>query len=354
VQLRAARAHSEGQSDADGRSNHDADAVSKRDPGTSAVADTHPNDRAERIARADARPDRIARADARADARTEPVARPDARTEPVARPDSNTDPRPYTSDHRSEAMRNASMQFVARLLVFLFAFQASGLTVAQASITITSLHHDRILGTLASTSVMRAKVLSHGGRLAESATLIGLTGDEYVAWHTQILNSQSLAYGPIPRHLDAMTGWSARRGGVYVLRDVDIPPAYGWEVDLSEPGRTLAIYLPADCGNLSLLKKPARVEAMSTRPPLPPPFHPPPPPAPIAATPPTPAPILPPAPVAIAPPPAVHHGSILPYIGLALIGAGIGLAVSHCTCPSPPPGFEYIHGSCAKRSISAP
>ena len=253
-------------------------------------------------------------------------------------------------------MRNATMQFAARLLVLVFAFQASGLSVAAASVTITSLHHERILGTLASTSVMRAKVRSHGGRLAESATLIGLTGDEYVAWHEKILNSPSLAYVRIPRHLDAMTGYSERRGGVYVLRDIDIPPAYGWEVDLSEPGRTLALYLPADCGNLSLLKKPARVEAMSTRPPLPPPFHPTPPPAPIAAAPPTPAPPPRPtaAPVAIAPPPVVHHGSIWPYVGLAVLGAGIGLLVSHCTCPSPPPGFEYIHGSCAKRSIAAP
>ena len=166
------------------------------------------------------------------------------------------------------------MRKVTWFIAFAFALNCSGFA-AFASTSIPSLRHDRILGSLASTSVMRERAQAREARLARAGVLIGLTPDEFAAWRTQILSSPSLSYVELPHHLDAMTGYSARRG-VYVIHDVDIPTSYGWEVDLDEPAahRTLALYLPSDCGNLSLLKKPARVLALATeRPPLPPPFH---------------------------------------------------------------------------------
>jgi len=239
----------------------------------------------------------------------------------------------------------------AWLAVLVFALNGSGLE-ALATTSIPSLRHDRVLGSLPSTAIMRERVAARDVRLARAAALIGLTPTEYVRWRTQILSSAKPAYVEIPHHLDAMTGYSTRRG-VYVIRDLDIPKSYGWEVDLDEPGRTLAIFLPADCGNLSLLKKPARlISAARTTPPATPPPTPPPTPepTPVATPPPTPVPTPPPTPVPVAPPvaPVVHHLTILPYLGAALVGGIITILESHCTCPSPPAGYAYTSGYCKR------
>ncbi len=239
---------------------------------------------------------------------------------------------------------------VAWFAALLSALNASDLG-AMASTSIPSLHHDRILGPLASTALMRERVANDGGRLARAAALIGLSPGDFARWRKQILASATLAYVEIPHHLDAMTGYSERRG-VYVIRDVDIPKSYGWEIDIYQTFRTLAIYLPADCGNLSLLKKPARlghVETLSRIPvptiaPTPPPS---PTPSPTPTPEPSPTPTPTPAPPAVAPVAAVHHITILPYLGAALVGGLIYLIENHCTCPTPPAGYYYAGGYCA-------
>jgi hypothetical protein len=56
-------------------------------------------------------------------------------------------------------------------------------------------------------------------------------------------------------------------GRVYALRDVVIPAnTHGWEVDIPAHGRVLALYLPAKCGNLSLVRRTA--PAIADRAPL--------------------------------------------------------------------------------------
>ena len=51
-------------------------------------------------------------------------------------------------------------------------------------------------------------------------------------------------------------------GKVYVLRDVIIPAGtHGWEVDIPSHGQILALYMPAKCGNLSLVRKQPKVIA---------------------------------------------------------------------------------------------
>jgi len=164
--------------------------------------------------------------------------------------------------------------FVARLFLVVIALSSIGLPALAQTVSRTSLHRDCILGDLTSTSVMNDRVRYYNARLARAAELIGLTAAEYRAWRSQILYSQSIAYVEVPHHLDAMTGLSTRHGGIYMVRNTDLPSGYGWEVDLDEPNRTLALYLTDDCGNLSLLTKPGRVVAVATpRPPLPLPFH---------------------------------------------------------------------------------
>jgi len=45
-------------------------------------------------------------------------------------------------------------------------------------------------------------------------------------------------------------------GRVYVIHDVTIPAnTRGWEADLREPGAILAVFIPARCGNLSLVRR---------------------------------------------------------------------------------------------------
>jgi hypothetical protein len=75
--------------------------------------------------------------------------------------------------------------------------------------------------------------------------------------------------------------WSSG-GNVYVLHDVVIPAGTkGWEVDLREGRHLVALFIPARCGNLSVVRRtlpalaqapaphPAVVEAAATQPPAP-------------------------------------------------------------------------------------
>ncbi len=116
-----------------------------------------------------------------------------------------------------------------------------------------------LLGTSRSTAELRQRVANSEGMVSKAAAKIGLTPSEYAQFEAAIANSQ-VAWVTVPRHLDAMT-WQAG-GTVYALHDVVIPAGTnGWEVDLHEPGKTLALYMPAKCGNLSLLTKPVRAIA---------------------------------------------------------------------------------------------
>jgi hypothetical protein len=150
--------------------------------------------------------------------------------------------------------------------------------------------------------------------------------------------------------------WQAN-GHVYVLHDVVIPAGTnGWEVDVPAHGKVLALYMPAKCGNLSLLTKapppviarraaPPRVAALIVAPPAPIEA----PPAPVAVVPPPPVPNDA-APVAAAPvqvaqtefPPAAAATHHLPLFlapllfGLAAISGGHGsgpVTVPAAGCP---------------------
>lgn len=136
-----------------------------------------------------------------------------------------------------------------------------------------------LIGAIDSTSQLQADV-SQQRRLFETAgTKLGLTPDEYAQFAARI-SDRRLAYVTIPRRLDAMT-WSSG-GRVYVLHDVVIPAqTKGWEIDLQEQHRIVALFIPARCGNLSVLRKPlpalakaapaprVAVEAAATAPPQP-------------------------------------------------------------------------------------
>lgn len=120
--------------------------------------------------------------------------------------------------------------------------------------TIAQLGTAPLIGEIASTPQLKDDV-SRQRRLFETAgTKLGLSADEYAKFSARIA-AGNLSYVTIPRHLDAMS-WSSG-GNVYVLRDVIIPRGTkGWEVDLQENDQIIALFVPARCGNLSILRRP--------------------------------------------------------------------------------------------------
>jgi hypothetical protein len=169
-----------------------------------------------------------------------------------------------------------------------------------------------LLGTSRSTADMQARVSRNEGVLSAAAAKLGLTPSQYAQFHAELMSSRT-AYVTVPRHLDSMT-WQGG-GHVYALNDVQIPAnTHGWEVDLpASNGRILALYMPALCGNLSLLIKsapvvaqhhvpvPTRVAALAAAPP----------PAAAPVAPVVEAPVAE-APVAAAPPAAVPNDEVAP------------------------------------------
>jgi hypothetical protein len=114
-----------------------------------------------------------------------------------------------------------------------------------------------LLGTSTSTAEMRARVARNEGIVSAAALKLGLTPGEYAQFHAAIDQSR-VAWVTIPRHLEAMS-WQGG-GKVYVLHNVIIPNGtHGWEVDIPSRNHVLALYMPAKCGNLSLLRKPAKL-----------------------------------------------------------------------------------------------
>lgn len=116
-----------------------------------------------------------------------------------------------------------------------------------------------LVGQIDSTPQLQTDVkIDH--RLFEAAgTELGLTPAQYAEFLSRIDRKQ-LTYVTIPRRLDAMS-WSAA-GRVYVIHDVVVPAnTKGWEVDLLQQHEVVALFIPARCGNLSLLHKPLPVIA---------------------------------------------------------------------------------------------
>jgi hypothetical protein len=144
--------------------------------------------------------------------------------------------------------------------------------------TIAQLGTAPLVGEITSTPQLQADVARLHRVFASAGNKLGLTPDEYARFEARIA-SKELSYVTIPRHLDAMS-WSSG-GQVYVLHDVIIPAGTkGWEIDLTEGRSVLALFVPARCGNLSVVRRtlpaiaqaaphPARVAAAATAPPAP-------------------------------------------------------------------------------------
>jgi hypothetical protein len=202
-----------------------------------------------------------------------------------------------------------------------------------------------LLGPSTSTAMMRERVEQNQAILRQAALKSGLTAAQFEQLNQAIAASR-VQWVTVPRRLTVMTWRDGKR--VYVIRDVKIPPhVRGWEVDLKQRNATVAVYLPATCGNLSYVRRarplvavaphpaklnmvaavvvPATTQALSAIPvPVPP--------APTLAVSPDPAPVAPDAAPADAPPARSGRSPIAEIVaaagaiagGVALLGGGGG------------------------------
>lgn len=147
--------------------------------------------------------------------------------------------------------------------VLALALACSGVATAKTT-TIAELGSAPLLGSIASTAQLRADVAHHGTVLADAAQRLGVTSVEYRHFR-QAVAAGDAHWVTVPRRLDAMSWRVGRR--VHVIRDVQIPAGtHGWQVDLDEGGRMVSLYMPARCGNLSLVVRPIRRVARLPKP----------------------------------------------------------------------------------------
>ncbi len=177
---------------------------------------------------------------------------------------------------------------ITRLAAFVLAVIAAGAPAFASVTVIHALNRDQLLGGQStSTTDIERRIAANESRLTMAGAEVGLSPREFTRFlHT--FRTAHPAWVQIPRHLDAMSAVH-RNGNVYVLRNVVIPAgSHGWEVDLHEPRQLVRLFMPATCGNLSVIRTPV-VQHIAARPPLPPRYietaaaTPPPAPAPVAA-----------------------------------------------------------------------
>lgn len=184
-------------------------------------------------------------------------------------------------------------------------------------IEIATLGRAPLIGQSTNASELKYNVKTHETVVRSAAYKLGLTKDQYEQFRLALAVGKP-NWVTIPRHLDAMS-W-ASGGQVHVLHDVIIPANQkGVEVDLHSGDKIISLFLPARCGNLSVIRRNVpHVAAARIAPPPAPAVAAAPPPAPEVAVAPPPAPIIAPAPV-VAPivAPASHAAlGLLPLAAL--------------------------------------
>jgi hypothetical protein len=155
-----------------------------------------------------------------------------------------------------------------RFLLVPLLIALTGLPAFARTTVIAELGTAPLLGTSTSTAQMRARVAGNRAFVEEAVRKLGMSENDYMNFSAAIASSRA-QWVTVPRHLDAMTWRSGSH--VYVLHDVRIPAGtHGWKVELNSGRENLAVYMPAACGNVSVVRTMARVVAH--RPAAPPPI----------------------------------------------------------------------------------
>jgi hypothetical protein len=221
---------------------------------------------------------------------------------------------------------------------------AMGLPAMAQPIEIATLGRAPMMGSSTNPAELQYNFRKNEALMRQAGMDLGLTREQYEQFRLA-LEVGKPNWVTVPRHLDAMTWQSG--GQIHVLHDVIIPANQkGVEVDLHAGDKIIALFLPAKCGNLSVIRRTVPHVATVRNFPVPhvaaaqapPPAQdvaavvPPPPPPEVAAA------------IPLPPPPVVaRHGfSLLPLAALLPFivntgGGGGGSTPSGGTIVGPPP-----------------
>src|SRR5665213_315256 len=147
----------------------------------------------------------------------------------------------------------SSIMWITRSAAVALLVTMTGLPALAQPIEIATLGRAPVMGTSTSASELKTNFNQNQGLMRQAAAGIGLTTEQYEQFRLA-LEVGKPNWVTVPRHLDAMT-W-ASGGRVHVLHDVIIPAGQkGIEYDIRTPDKIVAIFLPAKCGNLSVIRR---------------------------------------------------------------------------------------------------
>jgi hypothetical protein len=129
----------------------------------------------------------------------------------------------------------------------------TGLPALAQPIEIATLGRAPLMGQSTSAAELQSNFRKNEALMRRAGMGLGLTPEQYEQFRLA-LDVGKPNWVTVPRHLDAMT-WSSG-GQVHVLHDVIIPANQkGVEVDLHSGDNIIALFLPAKCGNLSVIRR---------------------------------------------------------------------------------------------------
>jgi hypothetical protein len=129
----------------------------------------------------------------------------------------------------------------------------TGLPALAQPIEIATLGRAPLMGQSTNAAELQYNFKHNEALMRQAGMDIGLTSEQYEQFRLA-LEVGKPNWVTVPRHLDAMT-WAAD-GRVHVLHDVIIPANQkGVEVDLHAGDKIIALFLPAKCGNLSVIRR---------------------------------------------------------------------------------------------------
>ena len=129
----------------------------------------------------------------------------------------------------------------------------TGVPALAQPIEIATLGRAPLMGQSTNAAELQYNFKHNEGLMRQAGMDLGLTNEQYEQFRLA-LEVGKPNWVVVPRHLDAMT-W-ASGGQVHVLRDVIIPANQkGVEVDLHSGDKIISLFLPAKCGNLSVIRR---------------------------------------------------------------------------------------------------
>jgi hypothetical protein len=132
-------------------------------------------------------------------------------------------------------------------------FAVTGLPAFAHPVEIATLGHAPLMASSTTPAQLKYNVAQNDPILRQAGDDLGITRDQYAEFRRAV-DTGNATWVTIPRHLDAMT-W-ANHGHVYVIHDVIIPANQkGLEVDLHRGDKIISLFLPAKCGNLSVIRR---------------------------------------------------------------------------------------------------